>query len=134
MRTKRGVLAAAAGGIAFIPVTERSSVHDRGMAYAVVSKNIKGSCGPQVTLGSYILIGSFEEGTSKRGLLLGYEQPLSKRLTFLADWSSGNNDYGYMAVGASITLSPKSVLYGGYNIGNQGRGNNFVGLYYAFTF
>jgi hypothetical protein len=127
-------LAAAAGGIAFIPVSERSSVSTRGMAYAVVSKNIQGSFGPRFTVGSYALIGSFDKGTSKNGLLLGYEQPLSKRLTFVTDWSSGNNDYGYLAAGAGITLSPKSVLYVGYNIGNQGRGNNSLGLYYGFTF
>lgn len=127
-------LAAAVGGIAFIPVTERSSASARGMAYAVVSKNMRGSYGPRFTVGSYTLIGSFDEGTTKHGLLLGYEQPLSKRLTFVTDWSSGNNDYGYLAAGAGITLSPKSVLYVGYNIGNQGRGNNSLGVYYGYTF
>ena len=127
-------LAAAVGGIAFIPVSERSSASPRGMAYAVVSKNLPGSFGPRVTTGSYVLIGSFEPGTSKQGLLLGFEQPLSKRLTFITDWSSGNNDYGYLAAGAGITLSPKSVFYVGYNVGNQGRGNNSLGLYYGFTF
>ena len=127
-------LAAAAGAIAFIPVTERASASPRGMAYAVVSKNIPGSFGPRFTVGSYALIGSFAEGTTRNGLLVGYEQPVSKRLTFVTDWSTGNNDYGYLAAGAGITLSPRSVLYVGYNIGNQGRGNNSLGLYYGFTF
>jgi hypothetical protein len=127
-------LAAAAGGIASIPVSERSSTSTRGMTYAVVSKSIKRSYGPRFTLGSYALIGSFDKGTTKNGVLLGYEQPLIKRLTFLTDWSSGNNDYGYTAAGVGITLSPKSVLYAGYNFGNQGRGNNSLGLYYGYSF
>jgi hypothetical protein len=130
---EKGV-AAAAGGIAFIPVSDGSLTSTRGLAYAVVSKNIKGSFGPRLTVGSYTLIGSLDAGTSRRGLLLGYEQPVSERLTFITDWSSGKNDYGYLAAGAGITLSPKSVLYVGYNIGNQGRGNNSLGVYYGFTF
>lgn len=127
-------LAAAAGGSATIPVTGRSSTSTRGMTYAVVSKNIKRTYGPRFTLGSYALIGSFEEGASKHGVLLAYEQPLTKRFSFLTDWSSGNNDYGYTAAGIGITLSPKSILYAGYNFGNQGRGNNSLGLYYGYSF
>ena len=104
------------------------------MVYGVVSKNIKGLRGSRLTVGSYSLIGSFEKGTSKQGVLLGYEQPITKKLSFVADWSSGNNDYGYVVAGAGITLSPKSFLYVGYNIGNQGRGNNSLGIFYGFSF
>jgi hypothetical protein len=124
----------AAGTVAFIPITHRAASTTRGMVYAVASKNIKGTWGPRLTAGGYGLVGSFEEGTSNRGLLLGYEQPLTKQLTFVTDWSSGNNGYGYLVAGAGFTLSPKSVLYVGYNVGNQGRGNNSLGVFYGFTF
>ena len=68
------------------------------------------------------------------GLVLGYEQPITRKLSFVSDWSSGNNDYGYVVAGAGITLSPKSVLYVGYNVGNQGRGNNSLGIFYGYSF
>ena len=127
-------VAVSAGAIAFVPLTQRSANSTRAMIYSVASKSIKGDFGPRVTAGSYALVGSFEPGTTKRGLLLGYEQPLSKKFSVVVDWSTGNNDYGYVVAGAGITLSPKSVLYVGYNVGNNGRGNNLLGVYYGFTF
>jgi hypothetical protein len=127
-------VAVVTGTIVFVPVAQRSSSTTRAMVYAVASKNIKGDFGPRFTAGSYALIGSFEPGTSKKGLLLGYEQPISRKLSFIADWSSGNNDYGYVVAGMGITLSHRSALYVGYNIGNQGRGNNALGVYYGFSF
>ncbi|MGZ8842050.1 MAG: hypothetical protein ACXW18_00180 [Pyrinomonadaceae bacterium] len=127
-------LGLAAGTVLFVPVTQRSANTTRAMIYAVGSKSFKGDYGPRFTVGSYALVGSFEPGTSKRGVLLGYEQPINKRLSFIVDWSSGNNDYGYAAVGAGITLSRRGVLYLAYNIGNQGRGNNALGVYYGFSF
>ncbi|MFS8084726.1 MAG: hypothetical protein ACMG6H_03785 [Acidobacteriota bacterium] len=126
--------ALAAGTVVFIPLTQRSSSTTRATVYAVASKNVKGDFGPRFTVGSYALVGSFEKGTSKQGVLIGYEQPITKRLSFVADWSSGNNDYGYVVAGAGLILSPKSVLYVGYNIGNSGRGNNSLGVYYGFSF
>jgi hypothetical protein len=127
-------LAASAGTIVFVPLTQRSSNSTHAMVYAVASKNVAGSYGPRLTAGSYALIGKYEPGTSKHGVLLGYEQPITKRLTFIADWSSGNNDYGYVVAGMGITLSRRSALYVGYNVGNQGRGNNSLGVYYGFNF
>lgn len=129
----RGI-SVAAGTIAFTPVSERRSNTTRAMVYTVVSKNIKGDYGPRFTAGSYALLGSFEAGTTKKGALFGYEQPISKRLSFVADWSTGNNDYGYVVAGAGITLARRSVLYVGYNFGNDRRANNSLGIYYGFTF
>lgn len=123
--------ALATGSIVFVPVTQRSSSSTRAMIYAVASKSVKGS---RLTFGSYKLVGSFEKGTSKNGLLLGFEQPINRKLSLVADWSSGNNDYGYVVAGAGITLSPKSSLYVGYNFGNHGRGNNALGVFYGYNF
>ena len=127
-------VAAAAGVIASVPATSRWVSDTRAMVYGVASKKINGVYGPRVTVGSYHLIGSFAEGTSKRGLLLGYEQPVAGRLTFVTDWSSGNNDYGYIVAGLGMTLTSRSFLYAGYNIGNQGRGNNSFGVFYGYSF
>jgi hypothetical protein len=124
----------AVGAIAFIPINRRAAARTRGTVYAVASKSIKGNWGPRLTAGGYSLVGSFEGGTSKRGVLLGYEQPITRKLSFVSDWSSGNNDYGYVVAGVGITLSPKNVVYVGYNVGNQGRGNNSLGVFYGFSF
>lgn len=124
----------AAGSIAFIPVTHRAESTTRAMVYAVASKSIKGGFGPRFTAGSYALIGSFEVGATKKGVLIGYEQPITKRLSLLTDWSSGHNDYGYLVAGAGLILTRKSSLYVGYNFGNQGRGNNALGIYYGYSF
>ena len=130
---EKGV-AAAAGVLASVPISRRSLSNTSAMVYGVASKNIKGSHGPRITVGGYRLIGSFEPGTSKQGLLIGYEQPITRQLTFVTDWSSGNNDYGYVAAGVGLALSRKSLLYVGYNIGNQGRGNNSFGIFYGYSF
>jgi hypothetical protein len=130
---KKG-LALATGAVAYIPITHRSSSSTRAMVYAVASKNIKGSFGPRFSLGAYGLLGSYEKGTNRHGVIAGYEQPITPKLSFVADWSSGNNDLGYFVAGAGLTLSPKSILYVGYNIGNQGRGNNSIGIFYGRSF
>lgn len=127
-------LAAATGVLFLIPITQRSSSTSRAQIYAVVSKNLKGDFSPRFTAGGYGLIGSFEEGTTKQGVLLGYEQPLGKRLSFLADWSSGNNAFGYLGAGAFINLTTNTALTIGYNIGNQGRGNNSMNVSYGISF
>ena len=127
-------LTAATGVLSFIPVTQRSSSTLRAQIYAVVSKSFKGDFGPRFTAGGYGLIGSVEEGTTKQGVLLGYDQPISKKLILLADWSSGNNDFGYLGAGFGITLSKNTVFYAEYNVGNQGRGNNSIGVFYGVSF
>lgn len=127
-------LGAATGVLFFIPVTHRSSSTSRAQVYAAISKDLKGDEGPRFTAGGYGLIGSVEEGTTKQGVLLGYEQPLGKKLLLQADWSSGNNDFGYVSAGIGINLTTNSALYIGYSVGNQGRGNNYVGVFYGISF
>ena len=34
---------------------------------------------------------------TKTGVIAGYEQPLTQRLSFIVDWSSGNNRFGYIS-------------------------------------
>ena len=130
---KRG-LAVAAGVLVSIPVTRRRDGKTTGMLYVVGSKTLTGTHGPRLTFGGYTLAGTFAEGTDKTGVLVGYEQPVTKEFSFVTDWSSGNNDFGYVTTGTGITLSPKQSLYAGYSFGNQGRGNNALGVYYGYSF
>jgi hypothetical protein len=67
-------------------------------------------------------------------VLAGVEQPLNKKLSYVTDWVSGNNNLGYVTSGAGITFSPQDNLYAGYSFGNHGRGNNSFSLYYGHTF
>ncbi|HKO97231.1 MAG TPA: hypothetical protein VJU86_09580 [Pyrinomonadaceae bacterium] len=127
-------LAFATGVLVSTPVTRRSLGTTSAQVYVVGSKTFSGFKDPRVTFGGYKLFGDFEDGTDKSGILLGYEQPITKKISFVTDWSSGNNDYGYLVVGTGITFSPKSLLYAGYNFGNQGRSNNSLGIFYGHTF
>ena len=127
-------LSAAAGALVSIPTSHRGAGNTRGFLYAVSSKKFKKDFGPRITTGAYVLAVHADQGTSKYGALIGYEQPLNDRLSLVSDWISGKNELGYLAAGVGITLSPKSSLYLGYNVGNQGRGNNALGIYYGFTF
>lgn len=130
---KRG-LAFATGVLISTPVTRRSLGTTSAQLYVVGSKIFEGSYGSRITFGGYRLVGSLDDDIDKNGVMLGLEQPLTKRISFVTDWSSGNNDYGYLVVGTGITLSPKSLFYTGYNFGNQGRGNNYLGVFYGYTF
>ena len=55
-------------------------------------------------------------------------------MNFVADWLSGKNRFGYVTSGISITVTKSSALYAGYSIGNIGRKNNALFLYYGITF
>lgn len=126
--------AAAAGGILFIPLKNRATTSTRAMLYATLSQQVKSRYGPRLTAGAYSFAGRMQEGENRSGILLGYEQPLHKKLLFVADWFSGYNSVGYAAAGLGITLPKESYLYAGYSFGNQGRGNNWLGIYFGRTF
>lgn len=130
---KRG-LAAAAGLLVTIPVAHRQVARNTGMFYVVGSKTFSGNYAPRFTFGGYGLVGPFAEGTSRSGVIAAYEQPVTSKVSFITDWFSGSNDFGYVTPGVGINFSSKSSLYIGYSIGNEGRGNNFLGIYYGRSF
>ena len=127
-------LEAAAGGILFIPLKNRQATSTRAMLYATFSKQIKAKYGPRFTTGAYSFVGRMEEGETRGGVLLGYEQPFSSKVTFVTDWYSGYNSFGYVGAGLGITLPKDSYLFGGYSFGNRGRGNNWMGIFLGRTF
>lgn len=128
-------LAVAGGGILYMPVAHRAGTDTFALIYGVVSKQVRGSYGPRITGGAYGLAGRTDRSGSRSGAIAGYEQPLaSGRVSFVADWLSGANRFGYLTPGLAITVSKKSVLYAGYSVGNQGRKNNALFVYYGITF
>ncbi|HEX8685988.1 MAG TPA: hypothetical protein VF736_18010 [Pyrinomonadaceae bacterium] len=124
---------AAAGGILYAP-TGRGGGDTLGSAYAVVSKTVPRLRGAQFTGGGYALVGQERGAGGRAGALFGYYQPLRRRLSFIADWNTGRNRFGYAAAGFGLALSKRGTLYSAYYFGNQGRGNNSLGVYYGLNF
>ncbi|HEX8189881.1 MAG TPA: hypothetical protein VF586_16105 [Pyrinomonadaceae bacterium] len=127
-------VSAAAGGILYAPVANRAGADTFGLLYAVVSKKVRGAYGPRLTGGGYGLVGRANGNGSEGGAVAGYEQPLHRRVNFVADWLSGRNRFGYVTPGLSFTLPRSSALYAGYSVGNAGRKNNALFVYYGITF
>lgn len=127
-------VAAVTGVILYVPLTGRTGSDTFGSVYATVSKKVSVLRGARFTTGGYTLIGRNAETGSKSGAVFGYEQPLHRKLSFIADWNTGKNRFGYASAGVGITLSKRSLLYTAYYLGNEGRGNNSLGIYYGFSF
>jgi len=127
-------VAVAAGGVLFVPVKNRAGTDTFGMIYSTVSKKVKANYGPRFTGGAYTLVGRSSGTGTKTGAIVGYEQPLHSKVSFVADWFSGKNRFGYVTPGFAFTVSKRSLFYAGYSIGNQGRKNNGLFLYYGITF
>ncbi len=128
-------VAMAAGGIAYLPVANRSGVDSFGLIYTTMSKKVKSSdYGPRLTGGAYVLAGRDSGTGAEGGAIAGLEQPLHPKVSFVADWLSGHNRFGYVTPGLAFALPKNSVFYAGYSIGNQGRKNNGLFVYYGITF
>ncbi len=127
-------VATTVGAIAFTPLKDRSANDSYGLFYGNVSKKFKGDYGPRLTFGGYGLGGYDFAGLDKGGAIVGYEQPLAKKASFVADWFSGKNGFGYVTPGFSFTLPKNGLLNIGYSIGNTGRKNNGLFVYYGVTF
>lgn len=130
---KNGV-ASSVGGILYAPIVNTAGTDTFGFIYTNVSKQVKGKYGPRLTVGGYGLVGRLDGTGTKGGAMVGYEQPLHSKVKFVADWFSGKNRFGYVTPGFSFTVTGNSAFYAGYSIGNQGRKNNALFLYYGITF
>ena len=123
-----------------------------GLFYGNFTKKVKtGDHGPRISGGPYAVADSHPVaftayGSHRGGVILGYEQPLSKKVAFVSDWYSGKNYYGYWTPGISITLPGNGLFNAGYSIGNDSwkdptpsdpahnTKNRYVFLYYGVTF
>ncbi len=127
-------VAAAVGIMLYAPVTHRGGTDTFLMPYAVFSKKVAGKYGPRLTGGGYALIARSAGTGDRGGVIAAYEQPMAPRVSFVMDWFSGRNRFGYVTPGLSFTTTKRSLLYTGYSIGNQGRRNNALFTYYGITF
>jgi hypothetical protein len=141
---------AASGGIVWnTPLNQRDGQDSWGYIYTNFSKKVKsGNYGPRITVGPYGVISANQDPTKgavsflgpRAGAIVGYEQPLSSKVSAVADWFSGKNGLGYFTPGVSFTLPKNGLLNAGYSIGNDSWANSnatknrFVFLYYGVTF
>jgi hypothetical protein len=130
---KLGV-ALSAGAQVFIPLNKPAGRRTYAMVYANASKTVRQLNGARVTAGAYQMLHTEEDFGDKRGFIFGYEQPLRHKFSFLADWYTGNNRFGYAAAGFGYAMTSKQAIYVGYNWGNSGAGNNAFSFYYGYTF
>jgi hypothetical protein len=122
------------GAIAYFSLNKRIGKDATVSAYAVASKSFKSDWAPRLTAGAYQLLGATPDSSESRGLLLGVEQPVHKRVSLITDWNTGKNRFGYASAGVGITLTKRSYLYSAYYFGNEGRANNSLGIYYGLSF
>jgi hypothetical protein len=128
-------IAATAGTQVFIPIRNKTGLKTFSMFYSNASKVIPQAKNLRVTGGYYRLVGVKQaDFGSKQGAIVGVEQPVLKKLNFLADWYSGKNRFGYAAAGFSIPVTKRQIIYAGYNFGNVGRANNAFSFFYGFNY
>lgn len=110
-----------------------------GQIYANVSK--KSKSGTRFTAGAYAAVScdGCDGNANKAGAILGLEQPINGKVSFVADWLSGKNFWGYFTPGISVVLPHSGLLNIGYSIGNDSFSNNDLKnralfVYYGITF
>ena len=109
------------GNNLYIPVQNRS--YDAGnYSYAEFAKAWKRSK-TRATFGVYLFTADVVASGNRAGGQFAIEQPLAKRLTFAADWYTGNQALGYVTPGIIVKATSQLTLYGSYQIGNHGGGN-----------
>jgi hypothetical protein len=138
-------VAATVGIISNFPLNSTDSQLPFALVYGNFSKKV-GKAGPRFTIGPYGVIAKQDDPNkvtfagTRGGVLLGYEQPIAGRLSFVVDWFSGKNSVGYFTPGVSITLPHNGLLNAGYSIGNDSWAdsnatkNRYAFFYYGITF
>jgi len=138
---ERKGLAASAGAVLSVPIDDTSVFNDKNaVIYGNVSKQFAGAYGPRFTAGPYGVIGAGINWMGpKAGAAIGYEQPIHRSVSFVADWLSGKNGLGYLTGGLSLKLPGNSVAKAGYSFGNNSYNNGdteneFLFFRYGITF
>lgn len=134
-RNERLGISVSGGTVVFVPLRARNGDRTAVMVYGVASKSVEPLNGMTVTGGAYKVFGGGDNfGEDKAGAIVGVNQPIVKRVSFVADWFSGKNKIGYASAGFNFAVTNRQYLTTGYSFGNSGRGNNALAAYYGITF
>lgn len=121
---KRG-LSFVVGDNFFIPVRQRT-YRAGNYVYAACGKTFKTNT--RLTFGAYHFTENVVAANAGRaGGQFGFEQALTKKITFQADWYTGKHANGYFTPGIAYKINSKVTGYFGYSLGNENltHGNNF---------
>jgi hypothetical protein len=127
-------VAASGGFIYYTIVHNRAGSDSFGLFYSNLSKKFKSDYGPRFTVGGYGLVGRTDGAGPKGGVTLAYEQPLHSKVSWVTDWLSGQNRFGYASTGLSIVPNSKTSIGMTYSFGNYGRGNHGIFSWVGYTF
>ncbi len=142
-------IAVAVGGILNTPLNHRDAQDSWGIIYGLFSKRIRaGDYGPRIHAGAYGIVsanqnpanGAVSFSGPRAGAILGYEQPIRRKISLVADWYSGRNSIGYFTPGVSFTLPGRGLLNAGYSFGNDTWAdanavkNRYFFVYYGVSF
>lgn len=122
------------GDNVFIPVRNKSySIGN--YVYAEASKTF--STKTRVTFGGYHFSDHVvAAGAQRAGGQFGFEQPITSKFGFAADWYTGQHAAGYFTPGVIFKPHPRATGYAGYSFGNSNlrNGNHFILLELGFNF
>lgn len=133
-RNERLGVSVSGGAVVFVPLRSTAGDKTAVMVYGVASKSINALNGLTLTGGAYHIFGGSTNFGDKTGAIVGLNQPIVKRVSFVADWFSGKNRIGYASAGLNFAVTKRQYLTTGYSFGNSGRGNNAFAAYYGITF
>ncbi len=125
-------IAVSFGTVAFIPFGKKAGDRMTAQFYANASKTFESAKDMRLTGGIYGMANMPKDFGTRTGIMVGFEQPITKKFKLIADWTSGNNNLGYSNFGFSYDLKRPQNLSVAYTIGNSGRGNNFLSIHYGF--
>ncbi|MBK8467361.1 MAG: hypothetical protein IPL32_16215 [Chloracidobacterium sp.] len=123
-----------AGTVLFVPLKSVAGDRTSVMVYGNARKTINSLGGMTATGGVYSVFRGPKEFGTRTGAMVGVVQPINKKVSFVADWFSGNNRLGYASAGVNFNITSRQYLLTGYSFGNSGRGNNALAAYYGLTF
>ena len=104
-------------------------------AYTIVQKTFNKST--RVGFGSYFFSKNVVAADANRaGGQFTFEQPVTKKLNFNADWFTGKHAAGYVTMGAAYKLTGKLTGVAAYSIGNANasKGNHFFYFELGYNF
>lgn len=133
-RSEKLGVSVSGGAVAFVPIRSTTGDKTSVMIYGVASKTVNPLNGMTITGGAYHFFGGSDTFGDKTGAIVGLNQPIVNRVSFVADWFSGKNRIGYASAGLNFAVTKRQYLTTGYSFGNSGRGNNSFAAYYGITF
>ena len=126
--------AIAIGDNLYFPVRNKS--YNAGTyTYTIVQKTFNKST--RLGFGGYFFSKNVVAANANRGGgQFTFEQPVTKKLNFNADWFTGKHAAGYVTMGAAYKLTGKLTGVAAYSIGNANasKGNHFFYFELGYNF